>query len=105
MRRKLYKYITLFVIILLALNPEAFQLAVFIDAVGIEVLFMLFEVQLISIVRVYYDKAMNIIVLPLHRSYVRFREFETLTFSTVYQATAMTSLVFCFAIFTYLGNY
>lgn len=43
----IWKYATGFVVILIMLNPELIQLALFIDAVGLELFLMLFELQLI----------------------------------------------------------
>lgn len=43
------KYVTAFVVLLLVLNPETAQLAFFIDAVGLEMILLLFEIQLLAI--------------------------------------------------------
>ena len=49
-RRRLWKVLTLFAVMLLALNPEMFQLALFVDAVGLDLLILLFELQALAIV-------------------------------------------------------
>ena len=46
---KIWKYATTFVVVLIILNPEMMELALFIDVIGLEMFFMLLEVQVIAI--------------------------------------------------------
>jgi hypothetical protein len=49
LKDKTWKYATAVVVVLIILNPEMIELALFIDAVGLEMFLMLFEVQLLVI--------------------------------------------------------
>jgi len=49
LRDKIIKLMTAVIVIVLLLNPETMQMALFIDAVGLDILFLLFEVQLLAI--------------------------------------------------------
>ncbi len=49
LKNKAWKYATVFVVALIILNPEAINLALFIDAIGLDIFLMLFEIQVISI--------------------------------------------------------
>jgi hypothetical protein len=46
---KAWKYATAVVVVLIILNPEMIELALFIDAVGLEMFLILFEVQVLVI--------------------------------------------------------
>ena len=48
-KNKIWKYATAAIVILIMLNPEFAELALFIDAIGLEMFFMLIEVQFIAI--------------------------------------------------------
>lgn len=50
-RGRALKYSTLFVILVLILNPDTFQLGLFIDAAGLDLLFLLLEAQFLTIAR------------------------------------------------------
>jgi hypothetical protein len=50
LKDKAWKYVTAFVVVLIILNPEMIELALFIDAVGLEIFLMLFEVQVLVII-------------------------------------------------------
>ena len=45
---KVWKYATAIVVILIVFNPEMIELALFIDAVGLEMFLMLIEIQLLA---------------------------------------------------------
>jgi len=49
-KKKTWKYITVFVVILLTFNPGTVEFALFVDAVGMDMLLLLFEVQIIAII-------------------------------------------------------
>lgn len=49
LRNRAWRYATVFVVVLIVLNPEMIELAIFIDAVGLELFLMLFEVQVLAI--------------------------------------------------------
>lgn len=52
LKNKVWKYATALVVVLILLNPEMTQLAVFIDAVGLELFLMLIEIQVMAIIGV-----------------------------------------------------
>ena len=47
-KNRLWKYATALVVVLLFLNPEMAQLALFIDAAGLELFLLLIEIQVIG---------------------------------------------------------
>lgn len=49
LKNKLWKYVTAVVVVLIILNPEMVELALFIDAVGLEMFQMLLELQVLAI--------------------------------------------------------
>jgi hypothetical protein len=49
LKDKAWKYATAAVVVLIILNPEMIELALFIDAIGLEMFLMLFEVQVLMI--------------------------------------------------------
>lgn len=50
LKNKAWKYATVFVVALIILNPETIHLAFFIDSVGLEMLLMLFEIQVVLLI-------------------------------------------------------
>jgi hypothetical protein len=52
LKENVWKYATAVVVVLIILNPEMIELALFIDAVGLEMFLMLFEVQVLMILGV-----------------------------------------------------
>lgn len=48
-KNKVWKYVTTIVMVFIILNPELIDLAIFIDAVGLDILLLLFEVQILAI--------------------------------------------------------
>jgi len=49
MKNKTWNYLTAIVVLLILLNPEMWTLALFIDAVGLEVFMMLLQIQVLAI--------------------------------------------------------
>lgn len=47
---KVWKYSTVVIVLLVALNPEMANLALFIDVIGLETLLMLYKIQVITII-------------------------------------------------------
>ncbi|MCU7941511.1 MAG: hypothetical protein KZQ87_02430 [Candidatus Thiodiazotropha sp. (ex Cardiolucina cf. quadrata)] len=47
MRSKAWKYATTIVVVFIIFNPEMIELALFIDAIGLELFLMLFEMQML----------------------------------------------------------
>lgn len=47
LKNKVWKYATAFIVFLIILNPETIQLALLVDAVGLEMYLMLFEIQIV----------------------------------------------------------
>ena len=58
-RSRTIKFITVLIVILFILNPETTKLAIFIDAVGLEMMLLLFEVQLLTIAVFAYDQTVS----------------------------------------------
>lgn len=61
-KKKIWKYATSVFVVILFLNPEFAELALFIDAIGLETFFMLIEVQILLIFSIFHEKAKRIIV-------------------------------------------
>lgn len=54
-KNRLWKIATVFIVLFIAVNPEMVELALFIDAIGLEMFVMLVEVQLIAIISLFYQ--------------------------------------------------
>jgi hypothetical protein len=54
LKNKIWKYVTACVVLLIVLNPEMAQLALFIDAVGLEMFLMLLEVQFLAFLGMFF---------------------------------------------------
>jgi len=54
-KNNIWKYATAGVVVLIALNPELAELALFIDAVGLEIFLLLFEIQLFAIISLVFN--------------------------------------------------
>jgi hypothetical protein len=65
-KRKLWKYATVTVAVLFALNPEAVSFALFIDAIGLETIVMLLEMQFLAVVSAFFDKIRTIFAYVGH---------------------------------------
>lgn len=49
LKNRAWKYVTAIVVVFVIANPEMFHLAVFVDAVGLDIFLMLLEVQALAI--------------------------------------------------------
>ena len=49
LKNRAWKFATALLVFLIILNPELFQLALFIDAIGLELFLMLLEVQVVAL--------------------------------------------------------
>lgn len=67
-----WKYATLLVVMVVALNPEMIELALFIDAVGLEIFILLLEVQLIVALGLLANSKVVVAVLKLWRSMAKY---------------------------------
>ncbi len=56
LKGKIWKYATAFVVVLIILNPEMAELALFIDAIGLEMFLMLLEAQVLAIIGVFINE-------------------------------------------------
>jgi hypothetical protein len=75
LKDKAWKYATVVVVVLIILNPEMIELALFIDAVGLEMLLILFEVQVLMII----GALLNNKIIPTISSLKLFLEKRLLT--------------------------
>ncbi|MEW8030018.1 MAG: hypothetical protein AB2792_15470 [Candidatus Thiodiazotropha sp.] len=50
MKSTAWKYATAFAVVLIVLNPEMIELALFVDAIGLELFLMLLEIQVAAII-------------------------------------------------------
>lgn len=64
-KEKFWKYSTIIAVILISLNPEMLSFALMIDAVGLELILRLLEVQVVLIIAAYYGKTIKPILLRL----------------------------------------
>lgn len=55
LKDKVWNYATVIVLLLVILNPEMAELALFIDAVGLEIFLMLLEVQVVVMFSVFFN--------------------------------------------------
>ena len=102
-KNKAWKYATAIVVAIIILNPEVAELALFIDAVGLEVFFMLIEVQILVALGMFQAK-LRLYFAYLKNSYQYFssrimwrnikEEPESLLLLVPSQATMMSLLVF-----------
>jgi len=60
-KNRVWKYATVVVVVLIILNPEMISLALFIDAVGLELFLMLLEVQIVAILAAF----LNTKIMPI----------------------------------------
>ena len=107
-KNKLWKYATLCIVVVIILNPEMVGLALFIDAVGLEIFIMLLEVQLLAVLSAILNNRIKPIIEFIKTSYARYFPLLTwqniretpqcLVFSTPSPATLMYLLVFSAAV-------
>ncbi|MET0027734.1 MAG: hypothetical protein ABW101_08860 [Candidatus Thiodiazotropha sp.] len=70
LKNKAWKYATVFVVSLIILNPETIHLALFIDSVGLEILLMMFEIQVVLLIGMYLNSRIKPI-LDYLRHFIR----------------------------------
>jgi hypothetical protein len=103
LKDKAWKYATAVVVVLIVFNPEVIELALFIDAVGLEMFLMLFEVQVLMIIGALLNNIIKPAVSSLKHSIKKYLLFdhirklkagtESLIVSTPSEATLMHLLV------------
>ncbi len=71
-KNRVWKYATAFVVVLIILNPEMAELALFIDAIGLEMFFMLLEVQVIAIAGAFLQTRIKPIFIHAKQVYLKF---------------------------------
>lgn len=102
-KNKAWKYATAIVVAIIILNPEMAELALFIDAVGLELFFMLIEIQILVALGMVRAK-LRLYFVCMKNSYKHFssrrmwqnikEEPESLLLFVPSQATIMSLLVF-----------
>lgn len=60
-KNKAWKFATIFVVLLVLLNPELIELALFIDAIGLESFLMLLEMQILAMISALFIKSKNLL--------------------------------------------
>jgi len=106
MRNKIIRILTVVIVFILIANPEYFLLGLFIDSVGLEILFMLMGIQILSISKDYYDSAKRSVIMPMKllyvkicvKTYVTTKTRAITTFTTSVESILMIVLVFGAAI-------
>jgi len=98
MRNKIIKILTVVVVFILIANPEYFLLGMFIDGVGLEVLFMLMGVQIVSISKDYYDRTKRCVVIPMKSGCVYAKARAITTFTTSIEPIIMRAIALSAAI-------
>ena len=58
-KNKIWRYASIIFVSLLLINPELIELALFIDAIGLELFIIMLEVQLFSLLGVYFNGKIN----------------------------------------------
>lgn len=104
LRDKIWKYATAFVVVLIILNPEMIELALFVDAIGLDMFLMLFEIQILAILGAWLNTR-NRLILTYIQHFIEDHLFgiswksvkeepACLAFAAPTQATLMHLLVF-----------
>lgn len=70
-KNKIWKYVTVLVVLLIIFNPETIELALFIDAVGLEMFLMLLEIQVIAILGMFLNTKIKPIFTYIKYFYAR----------------------------------
>ncbi|HIO91694.1 MAG TPA: hypothetical protein EYG68_02485 [Leucothrix mucor] len=100
---KAWKIATAIIVAIIILNPEVAELALFIDAVGLEMFLMLIEVQILLTLGVFYDKIKSgyrylkksYLNSQLNMSWQNFKaDPQSLLLLVPSQATLMSLLIF-----------
>jgi hypothetical protein len=89
-KQRLWKFLTALAVLLIIFNPELVELAVFIDIIGLDVFFMLIEIQLLAIV----GAAMNQYIKPAFIKTRNLLSQQKLKFAPQAPAILMNALVF-----------
>jgi len=87
------KCLTVLIVLVLALNPETFPLALFIDAAGIEIVLLLFQLQIIAMGIDIKNKGAKAFDSLLASSKLNFGTPQQFTFSILPEAILMHVLV------------
>jgi hypothetical protein len=66
-----WKYATAFVVVLMVLNPEIADLALFIDAIGLEMFLMLLEIQLATVLSILFRNKLKPAIAVVRRVFTR----------------------------------
>jgi hypothetical protein len=67
MKNKAWRYVTALVVVLIILNPEMAELALFVDAIGLDIFLMLFEVQVVALIGVLFNNRIRPILIFVKR--------------------------------------
>ncbi|MCP4408556.1 MAG: hypothetical protein GY807_12485 [Gammaproteobacteria bacterium] len=70
-KSKIWKYVTAFVIVLIILNPEIVELALFVDAVGMDMFLMLLEIQVLAILGTLFNTKIKPVIAYVKYFYTR----------------------------------
>ena len=98
-KNKIWKYATALVVVLILLNPEMASLALFIDAIGLELFLILLEIQLIAILSVLFNTKIKPVLVYMQRTVnCIINKPEQLIWVTPAPASLMHILVFSTAI-------
>ena len=76
-KNKVWKYLTALLVLLIILNPELAQLALFIDAIGLEMFLMLLEVQLIAFLGVVFNSKIKSAYIYVKHLFPRCLPFDS----------------------------
>ena len=87
------RVVTILVVTILVLNPEFFLLGLFIDGVGLEILFMLFGIQIFVLTKNYYIAAKMFLVTPIKESCIKLKSGTKFVFTTTIEPIDMIALV------------
>jgi len=115
LKNKLWKYATLCLVVIIILNPEMVGLALFIDAIGLEMFIMLLEVQVLAILSAILNNKIRPMFEFIKLYYSRNFPFftwksmkespESLTYAAQSPATLMYLLVFSAVVGVVLNVY
>mgnify|MGYP000093997600 CR=1 FL=1 len=95
LKKWIWKLLTLVFIGFLVVNPELAGLAMFIDAVGLEVFLMLLEVQLVAVFGFYFNSWFKPILLPIYK---KLQSIDPYFFIPKFQHVKQVPALFCHAI-------
>lgn len=101
---KILKYITVFIIAALVINPEFAQIGLFIDAVGLDMLILLFGIQFLSLGTIAYDRLINPVRRFMPRFLRRTGTWRRLWFSGVSRLQVMTIPVEVILMYLLVGS-